>query len=27
MDKRIWLTINVQGHARTTFDLVCGQTR
>ncbi|MBA4740883.1 MAG: hypothetical protein H2061_07305 [Burkholderiales bacterium] len=25
MDKRIWLTINTQGHSRTTFDLVCSQ--
>ena len=23
--KRIWLTINKQGHSRTTYDLVCGQ--
>ena len=23
--KRIWLTINTQGHSRTTYDLVCGQ--
>ncbi|MDC1312250.1 hypothetical protein N8Z26_07330 [Burkholderiales bacterium] len=27
MDKRIWLTINTQGHSRTTFDLVCSQNR
>ena len=27
MDKRLWLTINTQGHSRTTFDLVCSQNR
>jgi len=27
MDKRLWLTINTQGHSRTTFDLVCSQNQ
>ena len=25
MGQRLWLTINTQGHSRTTYDLVCGQ--
>jgi hypothetical protein len=27
MDKRLWLTINTQGHSWTTFDLVCSQNQ
>ena len=27
MDKRLWLTINTQGHSRTTFDLVCSKNQ